>query len=333
MKKWIFTILILIIILCAVSLLSLFTGAADMSITKIFRALAGGEGSLAYSVLFQIRLPRILMGLAIGGALSLAGALLQGMFRNPLVEPYTLGLSGGALLGVCFNMLLGLNKSLGFMSLPVAGFAGSFIVILIIYSLSMKKGIIRINGLLLTGVMISYVSSSVIMLIMAVASMEELQGIVFWMMGSLEESDPTMINLALAVSLCGLAASYFYCHRLNALALGEEEAVHIGVNVEGTKRVLFIIASVLTGMSVSVAGLIGFVGLLIPHLLRMFIGGDHRILLIASYISGAAFLMFCDMIARTVISPSELPVGVITGILGGTFFVYAMSKRSVQWTK
>ena len=333
MKKWIIIILVLIIILAAVSLLSFFIGAADINIPSIFRVIVGGEGSLEYSVLFQIRLPRILMGFAIGGALSLAGALLQGMFRNPLVEPYTLGLSGGALLGVCLNMLFGLNKSLGFMSLPVAGFAGSFIILLVIYSLSIKKGIIKINGLLLTGVMISYVSSSAIMLIMAIARLEELQGIVFWMMGSLEESDRTVIILTVAVSAFGLITSYFFCHKLNALALGEEEAMHLGVNVESTKRFLFIIASILTGMSVSVAGLIGFVGLLVPHLIRMFIGGDHRILLIASYISGAAFLIFCDLLARTISSSSELPVGVITGIVGGTFFVYAMSKRSIQWTK
>ena len=331
--KWTFSLAVLIAILIGISLLSLAIGSSGMSLEKFFNTVLNGRGSTEYSIIFDIRFPRILMGFAIGGALSLSGAILQGMFRNPLVEPYTLGISGGAALGVCLNMVLGLNRSLGIISLPLFGFSGSLLVIFIVYSLSMKKGVIKINGLLLTGVMISFISSSLLMLLMAVAKVEDLQGIIFWMMGSLEESSWTLIKLAIMVSITGLIASYLFCLDLNTLALGDEEATHLGINVERTKQILFMIASMLTGLSVSVAGVIGFVGLVVPHFLRMFIGGDHRILLIGSYLAGAAFLILCDTISRTIIAPMELPVGVITGILGGTFFVYALSRRGILWER
>ncbi|MFH0977409.1 MAG: iron ABC transporter permease [Spirochaetota bacterium] len=331
MNKRILIFVFLFCLLIFVSLLSLFTGSSEMSIHQILSAVREGKGSSDYSIIFDIRLPRILMGFAVGGSLSLAGAILQGMFRNPLVEPYTLGLSGGSLLGVCLGILFGINRIFGIISLPLCGFAGAFVIILLIYFLSMKKGIIQINGLLLTGVMISYISSSALMLIMAIAKTEDLRGIVFWMMGSLEESNWSLIKLALSVSVAGLLASYYFCLSLNALSLGEEEAMHLGVNVERVKRILFVVASVLTGVCVSVAGLIGFVGLIVPHLLRMLTGGDHRLLLAGSFLFGASFLIFCDMLARSIAAPMELPVGVITGIVGGGFFVYAMSRRSRRW--
>jgi iron complex transport system permease protein len=149
-------------------------------------------------------------------------------------------------------------------------------------------------------------------------------------MGSLEEPSWLLIKFVLWVSIFGLATSYLFCFDLNAFSLGEEEALHLGVNVERTKRLLFILASILTGFSVSVAGIIGFVGLVVPHFMRMFVGSDHRILLISSFLSGAIFLVFCDTLARTIIAPMELPVGVITGILGGSLFIYALTKKEVM---
>ena len=201
--------------------------------------------------------------------------------------------------------------------------------ILLVYSLSVRKGILRIQGLLLTGVMISFISSSLIMLIMAISRAEDLHGIIFWIMGSLEEPNWLLIKVALWVSISLLVISYLFCFDLNALSLGEEEALHLGINIERTKRLLFIIASLLTGFSVSVAGIIGFVGLVVPHFVRMFVGQDHRILLIGSFLCGASFLIFCDTLARTIITPLELPVGVITGILGGSLFVYALTKKKI----
>ncbi|KPK41542.1 MAG: iron ABC transporter permease [Omnitrophica WOR_2 bacterium SM23_29] len=329
LTRWIIWILFLAGIFLAVSIFSLCIGAAGIPFKKVISIIIEGKGTTEYSIIFDIRLPRIILGLAIGGALSISGVILQGMFRNPLVEPYTLGISGGAALGVCLNIVLGLNRTFGAFSLPVSGFIGAVMVILLVYWLSIRRGILKIQGLLLCGVMISFISSSLIMLIMAVSRTEDLHGIVFWIMGSLEEPNWALIKLALWVSVFGLVISYLFCLDLNALSLGEEEALHLGVNIERTKRLLFIIASLLTGCSVSVVGIIGFVGLVVPHFVRMFVGSDHRILLASSFLAGGAFLIFCDTLARTIISPLELPVGVITGILGGSIFVYAMTKRQV----
>ncbi len=328
--RWLICILILVGILLVVGAFSLSVGSAGIPFKKIIPLILEGRGTTEYSILFDIRLPRIILGLAVGSALSIAGVILQGMFRNPLVEPYTLGISGGAALGVCLNIVLRLNRIGGILSIPASGFLGAIVVILAVYSLSARRGILRIQGLLLTGVMISFISSSLIMLIMAVSRAEDLHGIIFWIMGSLEEPNLVLIKVIVLISVLGLFISYLFCAELNALALGEEEALHLGINTEKTKRLLFILASLLTGCAVSVAGVIGFVGLVVPHFMRMFVGGDHRILLITSALSGGAFLILCDTLARTIIAPLELPVGVITGIVGGIIFVYFLSKKQVM---
>ncbi|MEE9417913.1 MAG: iron ABC transporter permease [Desulfatiglandaceae bacterium] len=327
--RWLTVLLILSALLVFVSVLSLCVGSAGIPLKRMINIISEGRGTAEYSILFDIRLPRIILGFAIGGALSLAGTILQGMFRNPLVEPYTLGISGGASLGVCINIIFKWYALIGVLAYPLSGFVGAILVIILVYTLSMKKGILRIHGMLLTGVMISFISSSLVMLSMAVSRTEDLHSIIFWIMGSLDEPNMFMIKTALWGALAGLILSYFFCLDLNALALGEEEAIHLGVNVPRTKRTLFLIASILTGFSVSVAGIIGFVGLVVPHFMRMITGTDHRILLISSFLAGSCFLILCDTLARTVIAPLELPVGVITGITGGIVFIYALAKRQV----
>jgi iron complex transport system permease protein len=334
MKKklvgWLIWVVVLSGLLLVVGIVSLCIGTTAIPLKKILPLIFKIREGVEYSILVDIRLPRILLGFAVGGGLSLAGVLLQGMFRNPLVEPYTLGISGGAALGVCINIVLGFKSGIGGFSMPLSGFIGAAVVILAVYSLSARRGILKIHGLLLTGVMISFVASSFIMLMMAISRTEDLHGIIFWIMGSLEEPKWSLIKLAIGVSLLGLVLSYFLSVRLNALALGEEEARHLGINTETTKRLLFIIASLVTGCCVAVTGIIGFVGLAVPHFVRMFVGQDHRILLISSFLSGAIFLIISDTIARTIIQPLELPVGVVTGIVGGIIFVYALTKRGVE---
>lgn len=328
--RWLTWVVVLSGLLIIVGIVSLCIGTTAIPFEKILPLIFKIREGVEYSILVDIRLPRILLGFAVGGGLSLAGVLLQGMFRNPLVEPYTLGISGGAALGVCVNIVSGFKSGIGGFSMPLSGFIGAAVVILAVYSLSARKGILKIHGLLLTGVMISFVASSFIMLLMAISRTEDLQGIIFWIMGSLEEPKWSLIKLAIGVSLLGLVLSYFLSVRLNALALGEEEARHLGINTETTKRFLFIIASLITGCCVAVTGIIGFVGLAVPHFVRMFVGQDHRILLISSFLSGAIFLIISDTIARTIIQPLELPVGVVTGIVGGIIFVYALTKRGVE---
>lgn len=325
----VFWVLMLGGILLCVAIFSLAVGPAGIPVKKIIPILLEGKGTVEYNILFDIRLPRIILGFAIGGSLSLAGIILQGMFRNPLVEPYTLGISGGAALGVSLSIIFGLYK-IGILTLPFFGFLGAAVVIMLVYFLNMRKGIVKLQGLLLNGVMISFISSSLIMLIMSLSRSEDLHGIVFWIMGSLEEPDWAIIKITVSAAIVLLVISHLFCLDLNAFSLGEEEALHLGIPIERTKRLLFIIASLLTGFSVSVAGMIGFVGLVVPHFVRMFVGSDHRISLIAAFLAGGAFLIFCDTLARTIIAPLELPVGVITGILGGSLFVYALTRREIH---
>lgn len=324
------TLAILMAVLAGAGLLSLCAGSADIPVRRIPGLLFGDRTSIQSNILLDIRLPRLLLGIIVGGGLSLAGTLLQGMFRNPLVEPYTLGISGGASLGVCLNILFKWDHMIGVIAYPIAGFTGAAAVILIVYYLSLNAGALKTNNMLLTGVMISFVSSSLVMLLMAVARTDDVHTIVLWIMGSLDVPDMTLVKIVAAGVAAGLIVSFFFCLDLNALALGEEEAASLGVNVDRTKKWLFVLASLLTGLSVSVAGIIGFVGLIVPHLMRILTGPDHRLLLISSFLAGSAFLVLCDIVARTIIAPLELPVGVITGIIGGTVFIYALGRKRVS---
>lgn len=329
-RQWILTLIILVIILIIASLSGLAIGSTKIPLTDIIDILLNGKGTAEYSILMGIRLPRIIIAIAIGGSLSLAGTLLQGMFRNPLVEPYTLGISGGASLGVCLTIVFSLHTKIGIMAYPISGFAGAGLVIFMVYTLSIRGGALKPNTMLLTGVMISFVASSLVMLLMAISKSDDLHNIVFWIMGSLDEPNIMLIKIVCYGSIVGLVISMFHCHNLNALALGDEQAALLGVDTAKTKKILFIIASLLTGLSVSIAGIIMFVGLIIPHFMRMVIGSDHRILIVSSFLGGASFLIICDIFARTVISPLELPVGVITGIIGGIVFIYILGQKQVK---
>jgi iron complex transport system permease protein len=324
--KWVILVLLFGTIVIISVAYSLSKGEMSIPFARIPEILLHGKGSMEYTVLKNIRLPRIYLGLSIGGALSLAGVILQGIYRNPLVEPYTLGISGGAALGVAFIIVTGLNLTLGSYMLPVSGFLGALSTVILVYFLSIKHGKILIQNMVLIGVMISFIASSGMMFLMSATSNENLQGIVFWVMGSLDEANSNLISISVITSLLGLLISYLFIQPLNALRLGEEKARHLGINTDISIKILFIIASLLTGMCVSVAGVIGFVGLIIPQFIRIIVGSDFKILLIISFLAGSSFLVFCDTISRTIIAPNELPIGVITGIVGGLVFIIILSR-------
>ncbi|MFH1771456.1 MAG: iron ABC transporter permease [Candidatus Omnitrophota bacterium] len=326
--RYAFCIITLLLILLGVCFVSLKTGTIGYSAREVIASLFGRHDSIAFSIIWNLRFQRIVLGLAVGGGLSLVGVMLQAMFRNPLVEPYTLGISGGACLGV--SLSLGLRGSfaiLGNASLAISGFLGSLLVVCFLYSISLRKGLLELKGVLLSGVMVSYISSSLIMLVMALSKTEDLHGIVMWTMGYLGKADWKLTQLAALCSFLGLITACFLSVRLNALSLGEEQAAYLGLNVERLKKIIFLMASLLTGVFVSVCGIVGFVGLVVPHFMRIVCGRDHRILLLSSYLAGAIFLISCDIAARTIILPLELPVGVITGIIGGSVFIYALGKK------
>ena len=311
-------------------LVSLSIGELHISLTDIPRILIHGKGSMEYTVLSDIRLPRIYIGLSVGGALSIAGAILQGVYRNPLVEPYTMGISGGAALCVAFIIVSGLSLKVGAFLLPLSGFVGALATIFLVYFLSVRSGKVLTQNMVLVGVMISFIASSGMMLLMSYTTSDNIQSIVFWIMGSLDEPNGSLIALGVIVSVAGLGVSYLFIHPLNALRLGEDKARHLGINTDVAIKILFILASLLTGMCVAVAGIIGFVGLIIPQLIRLIVGSDFRILLISSFLAGGSFLVFCDTVARTIIAPNELPIGVITGIIGGLVFIVMLSRTSTK---
>ncbi|MFW6145165.1 MAG: FecCD family ABC transporter permease [bacterium] len=328
--SWILFVGVLLLVLLAGIVISLTHGEINVSVFELHRIIGHEGDSVIYPIMNKIRLPRVLLGLSVGGCLSLAGVILQGIYRNPLVEPYTLGISGGGALGVAIVIVLGLHRVLGSYMLPLAGFIGALVTIILVYSLSLRSGKIHIQSMLLIGVMISFIVSSAMMLLMAITTAENLHGIIFWIMGSLDEPNFALIQATLVMSIAGLGIAYLFAQPLNALRLGQAKAKHLGINTEMTIRILFILASLLTGMCVAVAGVIGFVGLIIPHLMRLMVGSDYRVLLLSSFIGGGAFLILSDLVARTIIAPNELPIGVITGIIGGTIFVIVLSRSSLK---
>ena len=327
--KWILFLLALLVLLIITIIISLSSGEVKIAWKHLPEILVN-KNSIEFTVLSKIRIPRLILAVSVGGALSLSGAILQGIYRNPLVEPYTLGISGGAALGIAIAIVFGIHVS-GFYILPLFGFGGAILTLFVVYFLSVRKEGLSINSMLLIGVMVSFVASSALMFILSITTTDNLQNIIFWVMGSLDESNALLINIALGTSICGLLLTYFFAQPLNALRLGETKAQHLGINTNVTVKLLFFVASLLTGVAVSVAGVIGFVGLVIPHLIRLIIGNDYRVLLAGSFLGGAIFLIICDTVARTIISPNELPIGVITGIAGGLVFIGVLSRTKSKF--
>ncbi len=322
--RWVLFLAALCLLLLVSVVISLSVGEVRIQWREL-PVLFANKNSIEYMVLMKIRVPRLILAIAVGGGLSLSGAILQGIYRNPLVEPYTLGISGGAALGVAFAIVFGFH-ALTYLTLPLFGFGGAIITLFLVYFLSVKRDGLNVNSMLLIGVMVSFVSSSAMMFLMSITTKDNLQSIVFWVMGSLDESDAMLIKVAIYSSLAGLLLTYFFATSLNALRLGEMKARHLGINTKVTVKLLFFVASLLTGIAVSVAGVIGFVGLVIPHLIRLIVGNDYRILIGGSFLGGAIFLILSDTVARTIISPNELPIGVITGLVGGLVFIIVLSR-------
>ena len=315
-----------VVILLSVFIISLTVGEIQIKISDFYSLFGNDNSSIGRTILINLRIPRSLLGIAVGGSLGLSGVLLQGVYRNPLVEPYTLGISGGAAVGVAIGIISGLHVMSGSIILPITGFVGALLAMTFVYISSLYSKSFTTSNMLLSGVMFSFISSAAMMLILATTNSENLHSIIFWTMGSLDESNHVLININVIVAFAGLGLSYLFVKPLNALRLGEVTAKNLGINTTPNIRYIFIISSLLTGVSVSVAGIIGFVGLIIPHFARQLVGGDYKLLLFTSFVGGAIFVVACDTLAKVIISPNELPIGVISGILGGILFVFIINK-------
>jgi iron complex transport system permease protein len=279
------------------------------------------------AILFRARLPRVLMGAIVGGALGCAGAGLQGLLGNALADPHLLGVSAGAAVAGVVALMLGTDPVSAM--IPLAAFVGALVTMAAVYSIARAEGRAAPHAILLVGIVCNALAAAAIMLVNAVVSYREAQGVLFWMMGALSAQSYALVGAVGVYALVGALALSWYGQHLNLLAAGEDSALTLGVEVERVRRAVFVAASLLVGAAVAVSGMINFVGLIVPHILRLMLGPDHRLLLPASFLGGAIFLVWADTAARTALGPSELPVGVVTAFLGGPFFIYLL-RRSLK---
>jgi iron complex transport system permease protein len=308
----------------AVAALAMFTGPHQIDVLSLIRQGGAAVSSPDYTILFSVRLPRIILAAIVGAGLSTAGAVFQGLLRNPLADPYILGISGGAAVGAVLGIIAGV-VFLPF-GVPVLAFAGSLITIVAVFGAAGRRRETQTGTLLLAGVIVNAFCTAAIMFLISTRAGSRLHGVMFWLMGDLGLADTGQILLGGVVLLVGCIVIYRNARALNLLIVGEDQALQLGVNVETVRRILFFAASFITAAAVSLSGLIGFVGLLVPHLIRMSFGSDFRLLLPASFLFGASFLVAADTLARTALAPTELPVGVITALCGAPFFIYLLRK-------
>jgi iron complex transport system permease protein len=314
------TLAILVALVLGSLVAALMSGSLNMGGRQILAALFGGAGGAA-DVVLQLRLPRALAAFACGGLLALAGALMQVLLRNPLADPYVLGISGGAGVGAMLAMLLGLPL----LGVDVLAFAGALGAMLLVFGLAHGDGSWTQTRLLLTGVIVASGCGALIALMLALAPDDSLRGMLFWLMGDLAQAgSPWPPLMALAISLVLVMP---FARELNLLARGLMQAQALGVAVNRLRYVIYTLASLATAASVTAAGSIGFVGLVVPHLVRLATGNDQRLLLPASVLAGGSLVVLADTLARTVVAPQQLPVGVLTALLGVPVFLFLLSRQ------
>ncbi|MFI9309360.1 FecCD family ABC transporter permease [Streptomyces triculaminicus] len=312
--------------LLALCLLSAGLGAYDIPVGDVLgsllhRAGLGGEplDRVGESVLWNVRLPRLALALLVGASLGCAGALMQGVFGNPLAEPGVIGVSSGAAVGAVASIALGLGF-LGTWTVTACAFAGGLATVLLVYALARSGGRTEVVTLILTGIAVNAFAGALIGLCVFLADNAQLTQITFWQLGSLAQATWPKVLAVLPCALAGLAVAPWYARKLDLLALGERPARHLGVDVERLRLILVLVVALLTAAAVAVAGIITFVGLLVPHLLRMAAGPGHRFLVPGSALGGALVLVAADLAARTAAQPAELPLGVLTALFGSPFF-------------
>jgi iron complex transport system permease protein len=306
-----------------VSVIALVVGPTSIGFPDLFTVLFSSQSdSIVSQIIFDIRLPRILFAISVGGGLSIAGAVFQAMLMNPLAEPYILGISSGGTFGAVLSFLL----SLSFIGTQVFAFGGAMLVMLLVFVLGKRFGELEPNQLLLSGVMIGAFFSAGILLMMTLLN-DSLRTAVFWLIGNLSLAERDNLIFVLPVTLFVAVILVMLSNKFNILSMGNDTARQLGLNVSRLKNLTYVLVSLMIGTIVSVSGIIGFVGLLIPHLCRMIFGTDNRIVFPASFFIGAAYLTFADTIARTIAAPVELPVGAITALIGAPVFIYLLRKK------
>lgn len=321
-------LVLIFLFLLAVVLITPFIGSQTLDYRRVLSFMSG-MSTPDGTIFFHIRLPRILLAVLTGASLSLAGVVFQALLRNPLATPYTLGVSSGGALGAVLMIKLGVDISLlGFSTIQTAAFIGSLVTVLLVYFLASRTGRVSIQTMILAGVTVSYFFAALILLIHFFADFTETRQMIRWMMGGLDVVNYRVVLRSLPVLLVSYLVLFFHARMLNIVSTSRETALSKGVPVQRVQLVSFVFASLVTGIVVAVSGPIGFVGLVVPHLLRLMIGVDHRYLIPASLFFGGAFLALCDTLARTLLAPIDIPVGIITAILGGPFFLWLLVSKT-----
>ncbi len=324
-------------LLAAAAVAGIALGSVPLPVGEVLRILASklpwaGSGIVPdwpgshEAIIVSLRLPRVLLAAVVGASLAVAGGAFQGLFRNPMADPYVIGVSSGAALGaalaITFRPGVGL---LGLGPVPLAAFCGALLTVLVVYNIARVGREVPVGNLLLSGVAVGAFLSALVSVVV-VFSRRQLHEIVFWLMGSLAGRGWVYLGAALPYLVLGTAVLLYYARDLNALLLGDEEATHLGVEVERVRRTILAAASLLTAAAVAACGIVGFVGLIVPHIVRLVVGPDHRVLLPVSGLAGSVLVILADLAARTVVRPIELPLGVVTAVIGGPFFLYLLRR-------
>jgi iron complex transport system permease protein len=323
----------MILILLVTGAVSLLAGSVHIDLGHVWRYLLRaltGDFSITSQeelILFSVRLPRIIFAGIVGAALSLGGVIFQAILRNPLADPYILGVSGGSALGAIIGIVIGASSF--YLGIPLLAFLGALTTVFLVFIVAGKtRGPLQDNSLLLSGVVVNAFFSAAILFFLSIVNSMELHSITFWLMGDLSHVSIKEICVAAVCLAAGFILLYAQARKLNLMVQGEDTALQLGVNVERTKQWLLVVTSLITAVAVSLAGIIGFVGIMVPHLMRLIFGSDHRLLLPASALFGASFLIVADTIARVVFAPAELPVGVITALCGAPYFIFLLKRKA-----
>jgi len=297
----------------------------------IIFAISHGSIRIAFSELLNgsnqqilhLRLARILVGILVGAGLGVGGVVLQALLKNPLAEPYLLGTSSGAGFGCVLAIILGFSG----IWLPLSAFIGALLSVILVYNLAREGNKIPVQSLILSGVIVAIALSGIVIFLVSIFSNEALHGMMWWMLGSLQVYELKLLFTVAAIVIPGIVAIFILAQDLNAISIGEGEAVHLGIDIEKTKKILLLVTSLITGALVSISGMIGFVGLIIPHVMRMLVGPNHKVLIPSTCIGAAAFLIICDTVARSIFPPIEIPIGVITALVGAPVFIVLLRKK------
>ena len=317
---------LLIIILIVTFIIAMVSGISDISVMEMLKSLFSTGDSNTYTIINQIRLPRVILAIVAGAGLACSGCVFQGVLRNPLADPFTLGISGGAAFGASVGFAFGITK-LSWIFLPLLGFLGALLSVGLVYILNMKKEFDS-NTMILSGVVASYIFSSAVMLVFSISSSDQLYSAFMWLMGNLAFFDERLLPMVIILVMAGVVILCCLGNVINIISLGNEKSNSLGINTARTVKYIFLLSSLITACIVSCCGVIGFVGLMIPHITRKFVGNNNKILMPFSAVVGAIFLLICDTVSRTVIAPVEIPIGVITSIVGGLFFVFLLLRKA-----